>query len=284
MKKDFEVGMQFHTWEVIKEDNTKRNGYYLCKCTKCGAERSIRKYNLLDNSYGLCKNCGLADLLEDNIDLIKTHWNNDLNKEVTLEELKLKTSKTYWFTCSNNHNYKKTIRDFIHDECPTCKKQKMDSDDKAEEINYYSFAKCYPHLVPYYNRERNIISPYKLHPSRSKKKYSFTCQYGHEFSRSTFEISEGKWCPCCFEEAYIRKMVHIFENIHNKLNLITAFKHIMLKDFNIVLELKLKIGSSKNKISNISTTKNNFSYKKVLLTGNLKKDVDCIKNIMLQLA
>lgn len=146
MMNNISIGDTFHTWKVIKKDDKEKYCYnYICQCIGCGDKKIISKYKLLNNSYAICKKCGVKNVLEKNWDLIKKYWNSDLNPIVDIDEILKNPTNLYWFTCPNGHNFKKTIRDFSISKCPSCRK----SQERLKQDNA---------LLTLYNNERIALS------------------------------------------------------------------------------------------------------------------------------
>ena len=127
LKKNFKVGDVFTTWEVVKCIDSK-SYKYLCVCNKCGAEKSFIKYNLLKGSYSLCKSCAPNSIK--NINLIRFHWNTELNGISFTKPQDFNLERPYWFICDKFHNFKSSIKDFSLSRCRSCKEKELDSKNK----------------------------------------------------------------------------------------------------------------------------------------------------------
>ena len=314
--KIIKIGSIFHTWEVVSE----AEGYkYNCKCINCGSEKTISKYNLLNNSYALCKNCGVKSVLEANIDEIMKYWNKDLNDAVTIEELFNNPSATYWFTCSKGHNFRKTLRDFTPEACPTCKKNKsFIGGQPVSKLDGESFADCYPHVLEFWNFRKNKEKPTDVFPKTDKKKYWFTCSEGHEFERTPHEISKGRWCPYCdnhFTESRLATVCKqmfdaMYDNVlteHqfpitveiNGVNR-TLYPDIIIEDIKLAIEIhgeqhrkfsKLYHGTEANFLDQLDRDNakklwlinNGYRYKAIEATNNFEKDIDKLKEYIVEL-
>lgn len=281
MNKEVRIGQRFHSWRVISIDKNKSGGYYICRCVNCGLEKSIRKYSLIGNKYALCPKCGLESIVEANINTILKHWNIDLNGHADLELLKSNPRKSYWFICSNGHNYRKTIREFLDSECPSCKKQRQLSSLNSPEKKF-SFAGCYPHLLKFYSPKNND-DPFKIHPYKSIKNYLFTCSRGHNFQISTSEISTGKWCPKCEKELYILKIASYFKQRFSHLKPDINNGVINIVEHKIIIDFRINASKRLVPIEIISKKDDEFKHYRIILTRNLQKDVDTIEKFMLEL-
>lgn len=296
------IGDIFHTWEVI----SKAEGYdYNCKCIECGTEKVISKYNLLRNTYAICKKCGVKSVLESNIETILRYWNKDLNDSCSTEDILENPSATYWFTCSKGHNFRKTIRDFTPECCPTCKKLKgSDSKASIKKLDGSTFAQCYPHLMEHWNFRKNKDRPGDVIIDVSKKKYWFNCAEGHEFTRTPNEIRKGLWCPYCSDNFYVERLKIITQTLaeatFDSVQYIETEGLLLIEDRKVVIAILNEqydnpIRSNYSKPSDFVDTFYEFvkvkrryqslGYDFITLyaTNNLEKDIDIMKNTVLNL-
>lgn len=91
------IGQKFNYWEVVNKDSNKRN-HWFCRC-KCGKEKSVRDYDLLNNKTKQCKSCYAKSKEIDLNDQKFGRWlvlNRSLNK------------KGYW-DCKCECGIKKTV-------------------------------------------------------------------------------------------------------------------------------------------------------------------------------
>lgn len=289
ISKKIKINDIFHTWEVIKEET---NYNYICKCIECGDEKLINKYALLNNTYALCKKCGVKSILESNIDTILRYWNKDLNDFYTVEEILQNPSTIYWFTCSKGHNFRKTIRDFTPESCPTCKKKGLVATANIKKLNGDTFAKSYPHLLEYWNYRRNKGNPNDVKIDISKRKYWFTCQEGHEFCRTPKEIKKGFWCPYCadnffterlriitltfmqgtFDEVYYSEDDEVIVSPENLVAIFIKPKNETNVDYDTLFN---------RKIIRDKYTKLGYDFIVIESSENLENDIDTMKNIVL---
>lgn len=236
-----EIGNIFHTWEVINKEEGNKNYNYICKCISCGKEKSISKYNLVKNTYALCKECGIKSVLESNIDAILKYWNCDLNGSHTIEELISNPSATYWFTCSKGHNFRKTLRDFSPEHCPTCKKKTIPATVPSRKFKGKSFAECSPHLLEYWNYRKNKEKPNEVYIDTSKKKYWFTCTEGHEFQLTIKEVLSGKWCVYCSDNFSENRMTiicnELMEAIFDNVSVASEGNIVLIEDLHLAIAL-----------------------------------------------
>lgn len=289
--KNLKIGDIFHTWEVISEA---KNYNYNCKCIECGDEKVINKYALLNNTYALCKKCGVKSILESNIDTILRYWNKDLNGSYTIEEILENPSTIYWFTCSKGHNFRKTIRDFSPESCPTCKKKGLIATSNIKKLKGDTFAKCYPHLLEYWNYRRNKSTPNEVKVDISKRKYWFTCKEGHEFSRTPNEIKKGLWCPFCADNFYVERLRIITQTLME-----ATFDGVYYAEDDgvivspenlIAIYIKPKNEASVDydtlfhrKVLESKYTKLGYNYIVIESSENLENDIDIMKDIVLNL-
>lgn len=127
MKRNFNIGDRFSSWEVIKCVDSKKYRY-LCRCVGCGAEKIFMKYNVLRGSYSICKTCA-PDTIK-NINKIKYHWNIELNGTPFTKPQDFDLNRPYWFVCNNLHNFRSSIKDFSLSHCMGCKGKEIDSNNK----------------------------------------------------------------------------------------------------------------------------------------------------------
>lgn len=315
--KVIKIGDLFHTWEVIQE---LKNYKYQCKCINCGSEKTILKYNLLNNSYALCKKCGVKSVLEANISEIMKYWNKDLNNVETPQELLENPSAVYWFTCSKGHNFRKTLKDFDPESCPTCKKQMSHfaGGQPLSKLESESFADCYPHVLEFWNFRKNKDKPKEVFPKTNKKKYWFTCSEGHEFQRTPFEISQGRWCPYCdnhFTESRLATVCkQMFDAMYDNVvtehqfpieveingSSRTLYPDIIIEDIKLAIEIhgeqhrkfsKMHHGTEANFLDQLDRDKakklwlinHGYRYKIIEATNNFEKDIDNLKNFIVEL-
>lgn len=153
--KSFSIGDCFLTWQVIGPDESKKYKY-ICKCTECGAERSFNKYNLLRGSFAPCKKC--AHIKLKNINLIKKHWNCELNKAIFTKPQDFNLAKSYWFICQNGHNFKSSIKDFSFERCMSCKNEIKNNSSKVQAVQFALeyFTSIFPQVI--INEELNLIT------------------------------------------------------------------------------------------------------------------------------
>lgn len=286
------IGELFHTWEV----KSQAEGYnYNCKCIECGSEKVINKYNLLRNTYAICRKCGVKSILESNIDEILKYWNKDLNGSYTTQEILENPTATYWFTCSKGHNFRKTIRDFTPETCPTCKKlKKPEPKTSIKKLDGVTFAQCYPHLMEHWNYRRNKDKPTDILMDVSKRKYWFTCSEGHEFNRTPNDIRKGLWCPYCSDSLHIERLRIITQTFME-----ASFDNVYYsEDDEVIIAPENKIVVSIQTFDNPSDSVDvlfkravikkkyfnlGYTYLVFYATKNLEKDVDIMKNGVLRL-
>lgn len=127
MKKNFDIGSRFSTWEVIELVDSKRYKY-LCRCVDCGNTKIFNKYYLIKGNYGLCKGCNPT--INKDVKIIARHWNSELNGQPFTKLQDLDMGKNYWFICNKFHNFKSTIKNFSLDRCCSCKDNTSNSNDK----------------------------------------------------------------------------------------------------------------------------------------------------------
>lgn len=124
MGKRIILGDKFLSWEVLKASNN-RKYYYDCVCS-CGVVKQISKYALLNGTFSACNNCGYNYIT--NVADISTYWNSELNNSYFSNISDFNLNKSYWFTCSNGHNFKSKLRNFNLSDCFNCKnKDKIDT-------------------------------------------------------------------------------------------------------------------------------------------------------------
>lgn len=130
--KIFNIGDSFLSWKVVECVNPKKYRYK-CRCS-CGNEREFNKYNLLRGSYAPCKACNHVYLR--NTQLIKKHWNNELNGRIFTKPQDFDLTHSYWFICNNGHNFKSSIKDFNIDRCLSCKCKTKSNHLSTQAIEY----------------------------------------------------------------------------------------------------------------------------------------------------
>lgn len=118
MSKSFDIGDMFLSWKVIERVEPMNKYRYKCSCAGCGEEKIFSKYNLLLGKYAPCRTCARGYIkLTNNM---KENWNSELNG-FPIDRLEfLSPSKSYWFLCSNGHNYKSSIKAFNSSKCSSC--------------------------------------------------------------------------------------------------------------------------------------------------------------------
>lgn len=287
----------------MKKEEGNKNYNYICKCIECGEEKSISKYNLLRNTYALCKKCGVKSVLEANISEILKYWNKDLNNITNMQEMYDNPSAIYWFTCSKGHNFRKTIRDFSPDQCPTCKKISEPSIKTIKHSSGRTFAKCYPHLLEYWNYRKNKEKPTEAIIEGNKKRYWFSCSEGHSYQRSIKEVKEGKCCPFCSDNFAEDRMIiiskELMEAMYEDVSIAPEGNIILIEDIHVALaiygEHHFKFNRSYHqKESNFTDqlmldlrikrnyTRLGYDFRVVEATKNLKNDIDNLKRTMLE--
>lgn len=287
-KRVINIGQVFTTWKVL---SIGKDYKCECECIKCGQKKVISKYMLLNNTYGLCKQCGLESVLEANIDVILQYWNNDLNEVYDVKEIIKNPTKTYWFTCANGHNFKKSLRDFTPESCPKCKRT---FDMKPiPKLQGDTFSNCFPQLVPYWNYRKNKYTPSNVTSKDFSKKFWFMCAKGHEFSRTIKQIQKGSWCPFCNNTFNIRKLEiltleHLktlgheayYDNDEGIIRIPKTNTIIMIKpekDFDLDYDTLLRMKKIRTKYKLPP-----YNFHIITSTNNLENDVDKMKFIVLE--
>lgn len=114
--KKFDIGQVFLGWEVVEEADH-INYRYKCRCVSCGKVKIFNKYTLTRGRFSPCKDCGHKFI---NVDLIRKHWNTELNGKVFDDPEKFNIDRKYWFICDNNHSFKSALKNFSLDNCEHC--------------------------------------------------------------------------------------------------------------------------------------------------------------------
>lgn len=114
---------------------------------------------------------------------------NDLSPD----EVTTGSSKMAWFRCGNgeNHSHLSRISHIASGKikCPYCSNQKL-------LPGFNDFATSYPDKVVYWSYIFNKEIPEAIN-RKSRDKYWFTCESGHDFDISPYMISIGCWCRYC---------------------------------------------------------------------------------------
>lgn len=181
----------FNTWMIVSKDKNKKYNV-ICRCTCCGEEKSINIYSLKNGKYGLCPKCGYQNLINSNLTKIKKSWNYELNGELIPSNLMKQKNKKYWFKCSNNHNYRKTIKNFCLGSCPSCTYENI----KPHAVKSGKVKKIFSTIKDYWDNDLNKKDFQEI-DCIDDNRYWFNCEKGHKFSVSSRELLKGEWCPIC---------------------------------------------------------------------------------------
>jgi hypothetical protein len=122
-------------------------------------------------------------------------WDNVKNGLLTPSDLTVGSSKKVWWRCKLNedHSWQAPIsnRTGQGQGCPFCSGKRVDHTN--------SFATKHPHLVDFFDEEKNVCSPDSI-LGGSQKKFWWKCPNGpdHEWKATALSISSSKTpCPFC---------------------------------------------------------------------------------------
>lgn len=107
-----------------------------------------------------------------------------------VEKATSKSSTTYWWVCSQDHEWKTSIasRTQRNTECPYCT-------GKKAIVGVNDFKTLYPQAAAQWS-PKNPGNPEDYLPF-SKKKMLWECDYKHEWEATIAKRSEGRGCPIC---------------------------------------------------------------------------------------
>lgn len=129
-------------------------------------------------------------------DLLK-EWDYDKNNLNPKDLIDGYTNKKVWWKCSKGHSYQTLIRSrIIGCGCPICS-------NRIILKGYNDFATTHPHLLKFWNYEKNIIFPSQVSYGSTKKVW-WKCSKGHEFESPINRISNGGKCPYCTNEKVLK--------------------------------------------------------------------------------
>ena len=147
------IGDTFENWTIYaKEVNDKKYNYnFLCRCN-CGAVRTIKKHDLVNQNLPTCQECKNHVIINMKYDLISTKWHKTLNRKELPHQDLLDVKSNYWFKCEEGHAYLTTIQGLSTD-CPVCVENALRI-KKLEKLT-----KAYDKLVDYSSELLEILFP-----------------------------------------------------------------------------------------------------------------------------
>lgn len=164
-----------------------------------------------------CPSCSNRKLTKENslssmFPKVAAEWHKTKNKNLTPNMVVGGSNKSFWFQCSNGHEWKTSLSNRTtggNTGCPYCLNKKVCKDNCLKTL--------YPEIAKEWHPSKNgKIKPNKITPGSNKRIY-FQCKQGHEWRTSLFNrVSHGSNCPHCKINKTENKVREIFESIFNK--------------------------------------------------------------------
>lgn len=174
-KKAFWVCDKGHSWEAQISSRTMQG----TNCPYCAGNKILSGFNDLETLAPPY----LAD------------WHPKKNLPLLPSEIGPATATKVWWLCSRGHEYLSALNGRARGQgCPICSSKQL-------LAGFNDFASAYPHLVKYWDSEKNGTDPSSVPRSAPKRLYWFRCNLGHEFRASTNQMSRltdgHSGCPVC---------------------------------------------------------------------------------------
>lgn len=121
-------------------------------------------------------------------------WDYERNGKINPEYIQAFSNKKVWWKCPKcGMSYHMMVNDRTgekHSNCPYCSKKRI-----QEGLN--DFGTEHPELLPEWDKEKNILSPFAV-SSGSNKKVWWRCSKGHSWEASLYSrVSLHTGCPFC---------------------------------------------------------------------------------------
>ncbi|WP_167956561.1 zinc-ribbon domain-containing protein [Anaerosporobacter faecicola] len=144
-------------------------------------------------SYGGCPECELTErLLLINVrpDLEEYY---DLSKnDIPFSSITYMSNKKFWWKCKMNHSFNYRVYSLSKYDsfyCPICNNVLLES-------GFNDFATKYPEFVQYFDKDKNMFSPYEIR-FNSKTSIWWTCDNGHSYQQTIYNRIQNKNCSVC---------------------------------------------------------------------------------------
>lgn len=129
---------------------------------------------------------------------IAKEWNYERNYPLTPENVSYASRKSVWWKCSKGHEWKAVVcnRTISNTSCPYCS-------GRQSIVGKNDFATVHPHLLEFWDFEKNDILPQNVSSSSGKKVW-WRCPEKHSYQATIYDKVNGSNCPYCSGRAVLK--------------------------------------------------------------------------------